>query len=178
MRKEDLFEVLGELDDDVVGDAKTMVKKKMGWRAWGALAACLCLVTSVGAFVFHPHQDGDITIEPGIADVAPMVYVNDTLYKQSSDQQGYPEFMDDFVYLGQILSDIANSQSGNTDGVPKENFQANHPVVGCEVYQYGENIVVKINGAYWLYVKYGGTETNWDELLETEKGQLDPAYKK
>ncbi len=107
-----------------------------------------------------------------------MVYVNDTLYKQSSDQQGYPEFMDDFVYLGQILSDIANSQSGNTDGVPKENFQANHPVVGCEVYQYGENIVVKINGAYWLYVKYGGTETNWDELLETEKGQLDPAYKK
>ncbi len=41
MRKEDLFEVLGELDDDVVGEAKTMVKKKMGWRAWGALAACL-----------------------------------------------------------------------------------------------------------------------------------------
>lgn len=160
MRKEDFFEVLGELDDDFVKGAKTIMKKKLNWNVWGTIAACLALVLSVGVFVFHARQDGDITIEPGVADVAPMIYVNDTLYKQSSDQQGYLEFKDDFVYIGQIASDITNDQNGDTDGVPKENFQANHPIVGCEVYQYGENIVVKINDVYWLYIKYGGTEVN------------------
>ncbi len=158
MRKEEFFEVLGELDDDIVKGAKIPIKKKINRKVLGAMAACLALVLSVGVFVFHARQDGNIAIEPGVADAAPMVYVNDTLYKQSCDQQSYPEFKDDFVYLGQISSDITNSQSGDTDGVPKENFQANHPIVGCEVYQYGENIIVKINDAYWLYMKYGGTE--------------------
>ena len=177
MRKEDFFEVLGELDDDIVKGAKTTMKKK-NWKTWGAAAACLVLVLTVGVFVFHAHQDGEVTVEPGVADAAPMVYVNDTLYKQSSDQQGYPEMKDDFVYLGQIASDVTSNQGGNTDGTPKENFQANHPIVGCDVYQYGENIVVKINDAYWLYMKYGEPEVNWNDLLEAEKEQLDPAYKK
>jgi len=53
-----------------------------------------------------------------------------------------------------------------------------HPVIGCEVYQYGENIVVKINGSYWLYMKYGEPEINWNDLLtEQEKANLDPTYK-
>ena len=121
------------------------------------------------------NQDGN---EQGVADAAPMVYVNDTLYIQSSDQKGYPEQKDDFVYLGKILSDVTNYQGDGADGIPKENFQANHPVIGCEVYQYGENIVVKINGSYWLYMKYGEPEINWNDLLtEQEKANLDPTYK-
>ena len=107
-----------------------------------------------------------------------MVYVNDTLYIQSSDQKGYPEQKDDFVYLGKILSDVTNYQGDGADGIPKEDFQANHPVVGGEVYQYGENIVVKINGSYWLDMKYGEPEINWNDLLtEQEKANLDPTYK-
>lgn len=160
MRKEDFFEVLGELDDDIAKGAKTAIKKKMNWQTWGAMAACLVLVLFVGVFVFHTRQDGDITIEPGVADAAPMVYVNDKLYRQSSDQQSYSELKDEFIYLGQILTDITSDQSDSTDGVPKENFQTNHPIVGCEVYQYGENIVVKIKDAYWLYTKYGKSEMN------------------
>ncbi len=178
MRKEDFFEVLGELDDDIVKGAETIMKKKMNWKIWGTMAACLTLVFSIGALFINTRKEKDMVIESGTTDVAPMVYVNDTLYKQSSDQQGYPELRDDFVYLGKILSDITNSQSGDTDGVPKENFQANHPIVGCEVYQYGENIVIKINNAYWLYMKYGEPEVNWNDLLETEKEQSDPSYKK
>ncbi len=176
MKKEDFFEVLGEIDDDIVKGAKSTMKKKMNWKMWGGLAACFALVFSIGAFFLNTLQEKDVVTESGTADAAPMVYVNDTLYKQSSDQQGYPEFKDDFIYLGQILSDITNSQSGVTDGIPKENFQANHPIVGCEVYQYGENIVIKINNAYWLYMKYGEPEVNWDDLQETEKEQLDPTY--
>ena len=45
MRKEDFFEVLGELDDDIVKGAKITMKKdkdkKPIWAKWGALAACL-----------------------------------------------------------------------------------------------------------------------------------------
>lgn len=58
-----------------------------------------------------------------------------------------------------------------------ENFQANHPVVGCKVYQYGEHIVVHINDAYWLYTKYGEPEVNWDDLTEQEEENLGPTYK-
>lgn len=64
MRKEDFFEVLGELDDDIVKGAKTTVKKKMNGRAWGVMAACLAVVAvlSVGmlqsGFVTAPN-DGE-----------------------------------------------------------------------------------------------------------------------
>lgn len=49
MRKEDFFEVLGELDDDIVKGAKIPMKKKMNWKIWGTMAACLCLVICVAA---------------------------------------------------------------------------------------------------------------------------------
>ena len=51
MKKEDFFEVLGELDDDIVKGAKTIMKKKMNWRTWGAMAACLCLVVVAAALL-------------------------------------------------------------------------------------------------------------------------------
>ena len=68
-------------------------------------------------------------------------------------QTSFNELRDDFVYLGVIESDITNSQGDNgarntPDGIPKENFQANHPIVGPEVYQYGNDIVVGIGGKY------------------------------
>jgi len=169
LRKEDFFEVLGELDDDLVKGAETPTKKKMNWKIWGTLAACLALIGTL-AVHFFPSDHGNEMPSQGVADIAPMVYVNDTLYIQSSDQQGYPELKDEFVYLGKI------ENAASEKSTPNENFQANHPVVGCEVYQYGENIVVQINGAYWLYTKYGEPEVNWDDLTEQEKKLLDPAY--
>lgn len=54
MKKEDFFEVLGELDDDIVKGAKTSMKKKMNWKAWGAMAACLCLIVS-GIFLYNQN---------------------------------------------------------------------------------------------------------------------------
>ena len=88
---------------------------------------------------------------------------------------------DDFVYLGVIESDITNLQNnsnGNaSDGIPKENFQANHPIVGAKVYQYGDDIVVEIKGKYWLYETINdNTLDEQSELSEEEKMQLDPFY--
>lgn len=51
MKKEEFFEVLGELDDDVVKGAKTAVKKKFNWIAWGAVAACLAVVIIAGSVI-------------------------------------------------------------------------------------------------------------------------------
>lgn len=57
MKKEYLFEVIGELDDDIVKGAKTpmKVKKQTIWKSIGAMAACLCLVLC-GTFMFDNQQ--------------------------------------------------------------------------------------------------------------------------
>lgn len=43
MRKEDFFEVLGDIDEDIVRDAMKSVKEKSNWKVWGTIAACLAL---------------------------------------------------------------------------------------------------------------------------------------
>lgn len=48
MRKEDFFEVLGELEDDMVNGAKA-AGRKTNWKVWSAVAACLCLVVGAAA---------------------------------------------------------------------------------------------------------------------------------
>ena len=162
MTNEKLYEVLGNINEKHVYEARAYHKaKKPIWAKWGAIAACLVLVCVVAIPLFRHNNDSVTT--PGIADAAPMIYVNDTLYKQSTSQTSFNELKDDFVYLGVIESDVTNFQGTNDagnylDGIPKENFQANHPIVGAEVYQYGENIVVGIGGKYWLYENYHSTD--------------------
>lgn len=61
MRKDDFFEVLGEIDDDIVKGAKTdmEMKKKINWKAWGgAAAACLCLAAGA-AVILHQNSSGN-----------------------------------------------------------------------------------------------------------------------
>ena len=162
MNAKKFSDAMSELDTKYVDEAVNYKKKakKPIWAKWGAIAACLVLVCVV-AIPFFSHNNSVTT--PGIADAAPMIYVNDTLYKQSTSQTSFNELKDDFVYLGVIESDVTNFQGTNDagnylDGIPKENFQANHPIVGSEVYQYGENIVVGIGGKYWLYENYHSTD--------------------
>lgn len=162
MTNEKLYEILGDINEKHVYEARAYHKaKKPIWAKWGTIAACLVLVCVVAIPLFLHNNDSVTT--PGIADAAPMIYVNDTLYKQSTSQTSFNELKDDFVYLGVIESDVTNIQGTNDagnylDGIPKENFQANHPIVGAEIYQYGENIVVGIGGKYWLYENYHSTD--------------------
>lgn len=161
MNAKKFSEAMSEIDSKYIEEALNYKKKaqKPVWIKWGAMAACLCLIVvaiiTVPSMLIPKESDGGAG--GTIADVPPMVYVNDTLYKQSTKQTSYSELKDDFVYLGVIDSNITNLQNnsnGNaSDGIPKENFQANHPIVGAKVYQYGNNIVVEIDGKYWLYEK-------------------------
>ncbi len=52
MKKEDFFEVLGELDDDIVKGAKTPMKK-LNWKIWGTMAACLAIVITAGSIILR-----------------------------------------------------------------------------------------------------------------------------
>ena len=168
MTNEKLYEVLGDINEKYVSEARVYQKaKKSIWAKWGAVAACLALVC-VAAISLFPHNNDSVTT-PGIADAAPMIYVNDTLYKQSTSQTSFNELKDDFVYLGVIESDVTNFQGTNDagnylDGIPKENFQANHPIVGAEVYQYGDNSCRGYRGRllHYVYCITGGDRKNGD----------------
>ena len=74
-----------------------------------------------------------------------MIYVNDTLYRVTSNQPDLNGKESQFVYLGVISSKVSSSQ------YPQENFQANDDIVGSAVYQFGKDIVVEIDGQYWSY---------------------------
>ena len=178
MNSKKFSEAMSELDTKYVDEAISYKKKtkKPIWVKWGVVAACLALVC-VAAISLFPHNNDSVTT-PGIADAAPMIYVNDTLYKQSTSQTSFNELKDDFVYLGVIESDVTNFQGTNDagnylDGIPKENFQANHPIVGAEVYQYGDNIVVKIEGKYWLYEQLAVSSIPADLYTDDGAGTLD-----
>lgn len=69
MKKEEFFEVLGELDDDIIQGAMTTMKKKVNWKAWGAMAACLCLIAGTTVFI-RQNFAPDGTSLPGIGGFA------------------------------------------------------------------------------------------------------------
>lgn len=143
MTSKKFSEAMGELDNKYVDEAINYKKKakKPVWVKWGAIAACLCLVICAFAIprLFEKPND-NIS-----GDLSPMIYVNNTLYRITSDQPDLTGKESQFVYLGTISSKVSSSQ------YPKENFQANDDIVGSEVYQFGEDIVVEIDGQYWIY---------------------------
>ena len=79
-------------------------------------------------------------------DLASMVYVNSTLYIISENNKYYDNREDDFKYLGVIQS--------KTHTEPSKNFQANDDIIGSAIYKYKDDIVVLIDGKYWLYRRY------------------------
>lgn len=160
MKKEDFFEVIGGLDDDIVKGAKSdmknakSMKMKLNWKVCGAMAACLCLVATVNTLASSSENnqyldsgtfDGDPNGYGQTADISPMICVNRALYKISGNQPDLAGNKDKLLYLGEILSAVSSSQK------PTEDFQANDDIIGSAVYQYGEDVVVEINGEYWLY---------------------------
>lgn len=198
MNAKKFSEAMGELDSKYVEEAIHYKKKskKSVWVKLGAAAVCVGLACGFAIHFISIQGDGDqVTNHTDTvsdnqdeasynADVAPMIYVNGVLYKGSAEQISIRDLKDELVYLGKIQSDIINLQGAAgtetlLDGVPKENFQANIPIVGAKVYRYGDkNLVVETDGAYWLY------EAVDDEILDNENGisiekemQIDPDHK-
>ena len=122
MTNEKLYEVLGDINEKYVSEARVYQKaKKPIWAKWGAIAACLVLVCVVAIPLFLHNNDSVTT--PGIADAAPMIYVNDTLYKQSTSQTSFNELKDDFVYLGVMKVMLPTSKAQMTQVIIWTGYQ-------------------------------------------------------
>ena len=59
MKKEQLFEVFGEIDETYVNKARQTTKKIVlhAWMKWGGIAACLCLVLVCAFVVLNLDND-------------------------------------------------------------------------------------------------------------------------
>lgn len=89
--------------------------------------------------------DGNSTGYAQAADIAPMVCVGRALYQIAANQPDIAGKESEFIYLGEIQSQVSSSQK------PTEDFQANDEIIGSKVYRYGENVAVEIDGRYWVY---------------------------
>lgn len=77
MKKEDMFEVLNDIDDEYIEQAEKKSAKKT-WVKWAGLAACLCLVIAGVFAVFKPSEAGagvdaggaNMDVETGIYSIA------------------------------------------------------------------------------------------------------------
>ena len=60
MKKEELFNIIGEVDEQKVAAAGMAMNKKKSrpvWVKWGAMAACLCLVVAVIFPILHRDNE-------------------------------------------------------------------------------------------------------------------------
>ena len=123
--------------DAYVAERKKHMKKIV------SIGSCFCLMLLLGLGIWHIQNITSNGSASG--DLSPMVYVNDTLYRCTSSQPDLTGKEGQLVYLGAISSKVSSSQ------YPQEDFQANDDIVGSAVYQFGEDIVVEIDGQYWSY---------------------------
>lgn len=144
MTNEKLYEVLGDINEKHINEARAYHKaKKPGWVKWGAMAACLCLMICAVAI---PNLINNTDIpEQGAGNFTSMLFVNNTLYQRVDHKDNLADKESEFVYLGEIETKVDVSQT------PTENFQTNDDIIGGKVYQYGEDIVVLVDGDYLLY---------------------------
>ncbi len=81
MKKEKFYEVLGDLDENIIKAAETPPagKPKFSWIGYGtALAACVALIIGIGTLVKYPSDNisTDTAIQPIQTETSPTVSVN------------------------------------------------------------------------------------------------------
>ena len=123
MTNEKLYEVLGDINEKHINEARAYHKaKKPGWVKWGAMAACLCLMICAVAI---PNLINNTDIpEQGAGNFTSMLFVNNTLYQRVDHKDNLADKESEFVYLGEIETKVDVSQT------PTENFQTNDDIIG------------------------------------------------
>ena len=105
MRKEEFSEVLGDIDEKHILEARAGHKtKKPVWLKWGAMVACLCLVV-VGVVTWHdtqlnPDHAGNTLM--GADEIYPTVMVQGNLYEWRRGAAICDELPKECVYYGEI----------------------------------------------------------------------------
>ena len=57
MKKEEFFELIGDIDETAISAAETPPAKSARWRIWPAIAAAACLAVAVGAVFMFAGKD-------------------------------------------------------------------------------------------------------------------------
>ena len=140
----ELLHVIGDVDDMLVERAEKqfVIHRWMKPLLATAIAACLILAVITSVTHLFPRQ------ENYSGDIAPMIYVNSTLYMISNEEALFSETDEGLVLLGEITSSVDSSKE------PSEELQSNDDIVGAKVYQHDKNIVVFYNDQCWVYQPY------------------------
>ncbi len=106
MNSKKFSEAMSELDSKYVDEAINYKKKvqKPHWVKWGAMAACICFVICAVAIPRLFEKPNNSTS----GDLSPMIYVNATLYRVTSNQPDLNGKESQFVYLGVISSKVSS----------------------------------------------------------------------
>ncbi len=147
-RAETLLYAMGGIDDRFITEAvEANGKKKLHihtWMKWG-LAACLALALAVSVPALLDSGGRSSSSSDGSGDLQPMIYVNGEVYGISAEES-YDSYQDEFVYIGEITSAVGSGD------YPEEEMQSNdEELIGASVYQYGDDVVVCVDGRYWIY---------------------------
>jgi hypothetical protein len=133
MRKEEFAEVLGDINENCVKEARNRKKDKISaWGKWGAVAVCLAVVVAVGVFISRQttdltqhNQDGtqevelaggndsdDVSADARLQeqirelqedDILGWIVIENKIYIQVSTKIDYKE-SDEDTYLGRASS--------------------------------------------------------------------------
>lgn len=163
MTNEKLYEVLGDINEKYISEARAYHKaKKPGWVKWGAMAACLCLIVA-GTFTL-PHFIGNdtLSIPPVVVENAYGFTMegNDVLYLPISFSQRKIFGLIDENATG--LTDentyqITDDDLGGVMGIVGDS--QDESIIGETVYHFikfpsdDAICIVKVNGIYQFYVK-------------------------
>ena len=145
MKKEQLYEVLGDINENYVNDAHMTAKKSAYpiWLKWVAMAACLCLVVS-GAFVL-PRLQGD-SVEPN-----PQPNNKNVLLVNTVDGLAGADMDVQFTYYpdpSEDKSDDVLIQFKNVAGLNYNNFVAKIPDVFVKERFYSVDVPSDAAAAY------------------------------
>lgn len=151
MKKEELFEIIGELDDDIVKGAKIYMetKKKNYFVVFGAVAACLCLMIC-GTFMLNgnsskPNPDMVQVVTPFIevASIEEMEqYLDFKVPTLEKEVDSYLVFVEEkYPYMARIIYQDDSTftmkyGSGDVSGIYGGKFEKEETVDGVSITYY------------------------------------------
>ncbi len=143
-RAEILLYAIGNINDEFITEATESNDKKNTcthrWIKWG-LAACFILILAISVPTLLNFGNRSNVSE----DIQPKIYVNGEVYGISAEEP-YDSYQSEFVYIGEITTAVDSGE------YPEEEMQSNDKeIIGASVYQYGDDMVVYIDGQYWIY---------------------------
>ena len=172
MKKEEFCEVLGDINENYVKEARADYKvRKSGWIKWGAIAACLCLLVA-GGVLFTPGSE-NVAPEPNLVQIPnPIITVSSVEEMENyldfdvpvldKEVESYAVLIEDsYPTMGQI--DYADGSefriqygSGDISGIHGGTLEKSENIEGVEVeyYKYEDTTyaVWEQNGFTFSYV--------------------------